>query len=450
MIALCAHRVRRFVGIFLLACLLFNLSACAPAATPAPSPTATVPIPTATPTTPPTATTTPTPTAMPTETPVPTPTETPFVPKATIRIVSHTPLSGAMSEWGTDVMRAAELAVQQLSAPLNELGYKIELVAYDDKLDLDTAVTNAKELIADPEVLCGVGHLTSSLTVQVSELYHQAGLAFITPSSTNRIVTQRGYLEVNRLIGRDDAQGAAGAQFAQAQGYQSVFILSQNGDYGKTNAGNFKHEADRIRLQVVGNLRTDLTENFQGIIAKVLEANPDMLYFATTADQAGPFFREARAAGYLGAFMGVDSFDNPSLVELAGPLVTDGGGLYFTQLIAPTSYYTGGAQFAQDFELQYGAPPQLFAAQGYDAAGICLRAILTASQAKDGELPTRKEVATAIRAIQDYPGITGVYSFDKKGEPTMVSYYIYQVVSVDSAKWNQNTIVASFEAPPPK
>jgi hypothetical protein len=43
-------------------------------------------------------------TQRPTETPIPTDTATPFVPKATIKIASHSPLSGDQAS-GTDIMR---------------------------------------------------------------------------------------------------------------------------------------------------------------------------------------------------------------------------------------------------------------------------------------------------------------------------------------------------------
>jgi len=373
---------------------------------------------------------------------------TPFIPKATIKIVSHSPLSGDFSNFGTDIMRAAELAVQQLAGPLTDLGYKIELVPYDDKSNIETAVANANEIIADPEVLCGVGHFASNLTIPTSELYHKAGLAFVSPSSTAPTVTDRGYLEVNRTVGRNEGQGVAAAQFAQAQGFTKVFIISHSWDYGKINVYNFKNEAVRLDIYVVGNMTTDRMEHFDIIIARVLATQPDLVYFAANPDQAGSFFREARAAGYMGVFLGVGM--NASLLDFSGPLLVDGGGMYYTDMAAPASYYPDAAKFVEDFQNMYGTTPLIFAAQAYDAAGICLKAIEEASKAKGGDLPTRAEVAKAIRALKDYKGITGIYNFNKKGDPTLADYFVYKVVSVDTGKWDQNTVVASFKVAPPK
>ncbi len=389
------------------------------------------------------------PTTVPTETPVPTPTQTPFVPKANIKIVVHVPLSGDSSDFGTDIEHAAELAVQQLAGPVNELGYKIELVPYDDERNVATAVSNAKELVADAEVLCGVGHFNSAIMLQASEIYHKAGLPFVSPSTTDPTVTDRGYLEINRVSGRGDVQGMAGAQFSQAQGFTRVFIISNNIDYFRKIADYFKREANSLNLKVVGSLATDKKDKFDSMISKVMAANADLVYFAGWSDQAGEFFREARAANYAGAFLGPDTLDTPDLVNRAGPLLVDGGA-YYTVLTVPANAYRDAAQFVQDFQTHYGAAPLQYAAQAYDAAGICLAAIREASQAKNGELPTRKEVANAIRALKDYKGITGTYNFNKKGDPTLSEYFIYKVVSVDPNQWAQNTPVTSFKIAPPK
>ena len=430
-----------------LVCVLI-LSACAPAVstpeTEVPASSATVGIPTATPLTRPTAT------RIPTNTPVPTETPTPFVPKATIKIASHSPLTGGLSNLGTDIRRGAELASRQLADPLMKLGYKVELAPYDDQNDFGRAVDVAKQIAAAPETLCVVGPFTSRILNQVKEIYHQAGLPFVSPSTTAAFVAGSGYLEVNRLVGRNDGEGAAGAQFAKAQGLVRVFVISQNNDPAKFISNSFRHEVSRLSLTIVGNMATDAVKDFDQIIERVTSNNADLVYFSTlSAEQAGEFFREARAAGYMGVFMGPSSLDTAALPDFAGPLLIEGGGTYYTSISLPASRYPDAASFMEDFETLYGAMPQMFAAQAYDAAGVCLKAIEEASKAKAGEIPTRAEVANAIRALQDYKGITGTYNFDQNGDPNPATYFIFEVVSADPNHWDQNTLVSTFEIAPP-
>lgn len=381
----------------------------------------------------------------------PTETPTPFVPKATIKIASQSPLSVQYADLGTDIMRGADLAVGQLADPLMGLGYAVELAPYDDQNDFGVATDVAQQIIADPEILCVVGPFASRVVNQVKEIYHQAGLPFISPSATAAFVADSRYLEVNRVVGRHDSQGAVGAQFAKAQGYSRVFVISEGSEYAQFNAYHFRNEASGMGIDVVGNMTTEATEKFAGFIDRVIASNAELVYFSTlNVEQAGTFFREARAAGYMGAFLGNEGINNSALLEFAGPLLIDGGGMYYTSIAALAGYYPKAAEFIGDFETLYGGTPQMFAAQAYDAAGICLKAIEEASKAKGGEVPTRAEVANAIRAVQDYQGITGVYNFDVNGDPDPAQYFVFKVASVDPDDWNQNNLVASFElAPPP-
>jgi ABC-type branched-subunit amino acid transport system substrate-binding protein len=424
----------------LLVLLALDLTRCAPVPTEIPAtPSATIVLPAATSTVPAT------------ETPIPTDTATPFVPQATIKIASHSPLSGDQALMGTDIMRGAELAVKQLADPLMKLGYKIELVPYDDTNDMGKAVEVSKEIVSDPEIVCAVGPYTSRILNQVKEIYHQAGLAFVSPSATAAFATESGYLEVNRVVGRHDGQGAAGAQFAGAKGFSRVFIISQSEKYAQFNAYHFRNEASRMGIEVVGNMTTDAMEKFGQFTDRIITTEADLVYFSTlNVEQAGTFFREARAAGYTGAFLGNEGINNPALLEFAGPLLVDGGGMYYTAIAAPANYYPEAAEFIEDFETLYNGAPQIFAAQAYDAAGICMKAIEVASNAKGGEIPTCAEVASAIRALQDYKGITGVYNFNKNGDPNPARYFVFQVVSVSPEDWNQNSLVSSFEVAPPE
>lgn len=426
-------------------CMLI-LTACAPVAV---TPETQVPVPAIT-SSPIPATFTLTPSPLP-PTATMIPSSTPFVPKATIKIASQSPLSVQYADLGTDIMRGAEVAVRQLADPLMKLGYKVELASYDDQNDFGVAAEVAKQIVADPEIVCVVGPFTSRILNQVKEIYHQAGLAFVSPSTTAAFVAGSGYPEVNRLVGRNDGEGAAGAQLAKAQGFARVFIISQNTDPAKFISKYFRNETSRLGMTVVGDMSTDAVKDFDRLIDRVISNNADLVYFSTlSAEQAGNFFREARAAGYMGALMGPSSLDTPSLLEFAGPLLTEGGGAYYTNIGLPASGYPDAANFIEDFETLYDATPQMFAAQAYDAAGICMKAIEDVSIVKGGEIPTRAEVAKAIRALQDYKGITGTFNFDKNGDPNPAQYFVFQVVSTDPNDWKQNTLIATYEISPPK
>lgn len=366
----------------------------------------------------------------------------------TIKIATQTPLSGGQSVLGVDIKNGAALALEQLSASLVEMGYKVELAPFDDQANPDTGVANAKQIVSDPDILCGVGHLNSGVMIPSSEEYHNAGLAFVSPANTNPKVTDRGYLEVNRIVGRDDVQGVVGAEFAQKQGIKSVFIVHDKTAYGQGVAEFFKKRAEEIGIEVKGFEGTEEKANFDSLLTPILAASPDMVYFGGIYDQSGVLFKQAREKGFKGTFMGPDGQDSSELVNIAGPALLDGGGMFYSTVSGPASVYTGTAKFVADFKAKFGADPQPFAAQGYDSMAICLKAIETAAKAKNG-LPTREDVAKAIRALTDFPGITGTFTFNEIGDVKVAKYFVIQVKSADPAKWSENAVSQTLDIAPP-
>src|SRR5512138_1926901 len=260
--------------------------------TPTPTPTATATL-TRTPTHTPTLTLTPTRPNTPTHTSTPTLTAT-FSASATIKIATQSPLSGGQSTIGMDIKRGAELAVSQLSGPLNQMGFHVQLVAYDDQANPDIGITNAKRIIADPGILCVVGHYNSGVQIPSSEVYHIANLANVSPANTNPKVTDRGYKEVSRIVGRDDNQGSVGAQFSVKKGMKSAYVLHDKTTYGQGIAEFFKREAEKQGIKVLGFEGTEEKANFDSILNPIINAKPDMIYFGGMFDQIAVFIKQAR------------------------------------------------------------------------------------------------------------------------------------------------------------
>jgi branched-chain amino acid transport system substrate-binding protein len=365
--------------------------------------------------------------------------------KGTIKIATQSPLSGGQSVLGVDIKNGAQLAVDQLGSPLTDLGFTVELAPFDDQANPDTGVANAKTIVADPDILCGVGHLNSGVMIPSSEEYHTAGLAFVSPANTNPVVTTRGYLEVNRIVGRDDVQAPVAEEYAfKDLGAQTVWIIHDKTAYGQGVAEFFRTAADEDGLQVLGFEGTEETANFEPFIAPLLAANPDVVFFSGIYNQAGVFFKQARDAGFTGTYMGTDGMDSSELANIAGDALVRDGGMVYTSVAGPASAYPDAAKFAADFAAEFGAAPQPFAAQGYDSAGVCLKAIENAANANGGNKPTRQQVAAAIRALE-YDGITGDLAFDSIGDLPVAKYFVIKVNAASAADWGTNEIVSELE-----
>ncbi|MFN8531469.1 MAG: branched-chain amino acid ABC transporter substrate-binding protein [Anaerolineae bacterium] len=364
-----------------------------------------------------------------------------------IRIASQTPLSGPQSVLGVSMSNGVRLAIEQLSGPIEELGFTVEYVPFDDQATPEVGVSNAQQIVNDPSILGVVGHLNSGVAIPSSEVYNDNNLVMVSPANTNPLVTDRGYPTVNRVCGRDDLQGPTGATFATDDlGVTNVYILHDTTAYGQGLAEFFQQKALDLGLNVLGFEGTEEVSNFEGIIQPILALSPDLIFFGGIYSQTGVFIAQARAAGYEGLFMGGDGFDSSEFAALGGDAAV---GTYYTSVAAPATVYPAAAQFIADYQAAYGEDPQPFAAQSYDSTGIILAAIQSVLESNGGVLPTREEVSAAVRATADYQGLTGSITFDANGDPVNGHYYVIQVASADAEQWSSNTIVATIDLPSP-
>jgi branched-chain amino acid transport system substrate-binding protein len=364
--------------------------------------------------------------------------------KGTIKIATQSPLSGGQAALGEGIKLGAQLAVDKFKGNLEKMGYKVELVPFDDQAKPDVGVANARNIIADKDILAVVGHLNSGVAIPSSEVYKEVGVAMISPANTNPIVTDRGYPNVNRVCGRDDVQGSVGAAFAHdTMKVKSAYIIHDKTQYGQSIAEFFKADSEKKGVKVLGFEGTEEKSNFDPILTPIKAKNPDVIYFGGIYDQAAPFFKQAREKGIRAKFMGPDGMGSSDLTKIAGKAVV---GMFYTTAAGPASALPKAKTFVEEFKKKFGKNPEPYAAEAYDSAHIALLAIEHA--AKSGKL-SREDVAAAVRKTR-LAGITGDIAFDAKGDRRKAQYFILQVSSDDPQKWDDNKIIEQLSKTAPE
>jgi branched-chain amino acid transport system substrate-binding protein len=363
--------------------------------------------------------------------------------KGTIKIASQSPLSGGQAALGEGIKLGAQLAVEKLKGNLEKMGYKVEFVPFDDQAKPDVGVANAKNIIADKDIMAVIGHLNSGVAIPSSEVYKEVGVVMISPANTNPVVTDRNYPNINRVCGRDDVQGVVGSEFAHGtMKIKSVYIIHDKTQYGQSIAEFFKADAEKKGVKVLGFEGTEEKSNFDPFLTPIKAKNPDLIYFGGIYDQGAPFFKQAREKGIKSKFMGPDGMDSSDLTKIAGKAVV---GMDYTSAAGPASALPKAKAFVDEFKKKFGKNPEPYAAEAYDAATIAIKAIESVAKSKK---PTHEDVAAAVRKAK-LSGITGDIAFDAKGDRQRAQYFVLQVVSDDPQKWGDNKIVKQLTIAPP-
>ena len=356
--------------------------------------------------------------------------------KGSIKIATQSPLSGGQAALGEGIKLGTQLAVEKYKGPLEKMGFKVDVVPFDDQAKPDVGVANAKNINADKDIMAVIGHLNSGVAIPSSDVYKEVGLVMISPANTNPTVTDRNYPNVNRVCGRDDVQGVVGSEFASGTvKAKTVYVVHDKTTYGQGVAEFFRDDAKKKGMEVLGFEGTEEKSNFDPILTPIRAKNPSVLYFGGIYDQGAPFFKQASEKGIKAKFMGPDGMDSSDLTKIAGKAVV---GMYYTSAAGPASALPKAKGFVEDYKKKFSKNPEPYAAEAYDATAIALKAIEAA--AKGGKAPSREAVAAEVRKVK-YNGITGDIEFDGKGDRKKSNYFVLEVASDNPEKWGDNKIV---------
>ncbi len=331
------------------------------------------------------------------------------------------PLTGDQASVGQDLLHGAQLAVDQANArgPLIP-GYRFELVALDDQHSPIQAVSAAKKLVTDPDVVAVVGHLNSSCTLSASAIYYQGRLLQIAPVASNPQLSRQGFDTFYRTCATDDLQGPAAAEFAVRDlGAKRIIILDDMTTYGRGLSQEFERKVRALGAEVLGHEGiTQGEKDYMALLTKVKALNPDLIYFAGVYPEGALLLKQRVALGMHGDFMGGDGLFDPTLIRLATPQAAEG--VYLTTIGADIHHVPAAQTFLKAYEERYGSIGA-YAAYAYEATNIAIEAIRQAGS-KD-----RRAVLQAMRRLKDYPGVFGTQNFDQQGDSLIRHVGMYTV-----------------------
>ncbi|HYM68554.1 MAG TPA: branched-chain amino acid ABC transporter substrate-binding protein, partial [bacterium] len=327
---------------------------------------------------------------------------------ATIKIGVPVPLSGGNAKMGDDISKAGMLAVEEWNAKGGILGRKLEIVAFDDACDAQASVTAAHKLI-DSGVVAVAGGYCSSAAIPASAVYHDTGVAFVADASSNPKLTDQGFENVFRVIGRDDQQGPYAAGFMmKTLKAKRIAIIHDNTVYAKGLADATKMALDgKPGVQVVFfDAVTPGEKDFSAVLTKVKGLKPDVTYYTGYYPEGGLVAKQFKDLGVSGKFMAGDANNDPTFITEAGPAAE---GVFVTSTPLPQDMSTAKA-FVDRYKKRWNQDPGPYSALEYDAVNVVIDALRRAGKAD------RAAVVKAIAATKNYRGATGAISFDKKGD----------------------------------
>ena len=318
------------------------------------------------------------------------------------------PLTGGIAHLGKDNENGARLAVEEANAAgvkIDGKDVKFTLVAEDDQADPKVGTTVAQKLV-DAKVVGVVGHLNSGTSIPASPIYNQAGIPVISGSATNPKLTEQGFKNQFRVVGRDDQQGPAIASFlATERKPKVVAVIDDATAYGEGIANEVEKTLKAAKIQVLPREKgTDKTTDWKAILTKLRGRNPDAVFYGGMDATGGPLLKQGKELGMKAVFSFGDGACTDKMKELAGDAAE---GLLCSQAGIPPQ--AASKKFLEAYKKKFGQDPILYAPFTYDAANLLIEAMKKANSSDPKTyLPELQKIS--------FSGSTGTIEFDEKGD----------------------------------
>ena len=323
-----------------------------------------------------------------------------------VKIGHAGPLTGGIAHLGKDDENGARLAVEEATAKKMKIGGKtvrFELMSEDDQADPKMGPTVAQKMV-DAKVAGVAGHLNSGVSIPASAVYNQAGIPMISGSATNPKLTEQGFKNVFRVVGRDDQQGPAIAQYLANMKVKKVAIADDATAYGEGLANEVEKTLKAAGVQIVAREKaTDKTTDFKAILTKMKGKSPDAIFYGGMDATGGPMIKQARELGIKSVMSFGDGACTDEMAKLAGAAAE---GLICSQAGLPAS--AASKEFNDAFKAKFGEVKQ-YAPFFYDAVNLMIAAMQKADSTDPAKyLPELQKIS--------YQGATGKIEFDEKGD----------------------------------
>ena len=327
-----------------------------------------------------------------------------------VKIGHAGPLTGPIAHLGKDNENGARLAVEEINQKGLEIAGKkiqLQLVGEDDAGDPKTGTSVAQKLV-DEKVVAVVGHLNSGVSIPASRIYSDAGIAQISPSSTNPDYTKQGFKTTFRLVATDSQQGPALANYvAHTLKAKTVAIVDDATAYGKGLADEFAKAVKAAGVKVILHEATTASAtDFKAILTSIKGKKPDVIMYGGMDATGGPFAKQAKELGVSAKIIGGDGVCTEQMAKLAGDAVNN---VVCSEAGLALSKMEQGEAFKKRFEERFGVPVQIYAPFTYDAVMVIVDAMKRANSSDP------KMILEALPKTA-YKGLIGNIVFDEKGD----------------------------------
>lgn len=337
---------------------------------------------------------------------------------ADIKIGVAEALTGGAAQYGIAIRNGFQLAAEEINAKGGVGGNRLQLVIEDEQGKKEEAITVFKKLIFQDKVLMIFGPTLSNSMFAAGPVANIAKVvAFGTSNTANGITDVGPYIFRNSVM-ESDVLPVTVAAATKHYGIKKVAVIYGNDDaFTKSGYDVFKKVLGDQKIPVTTTetyVKGDV--DFKAQLTKIKGGNPDAVVCSCLAEEAANIMLQARGLGIKAPFIGGNGFNSPKMFEVSK---LAGEGTFVGSPWANTNPAPVNQKFVAAYKQKYGADPNQFAAQAYDAMNIAATALQAVKLS--GNLEADRQALRDALPKVTMNGATGPFKFraaaGKDGKP---------------------------------
>jgi branched-chain amino acid transport system substrate-binding protein len=337
-------------------------------------------------------------------------------------------LTGDLNSYDPPVLQGLQYGIAQVNAAGGIDGTKIVLKTLDNRSDIATSVTVARQLISD-----GADFMITTCdpapTLAAGPIAAAAHIPVMSACAGEQSLTTAvgPYLFMAPLV-TDNEEGAVEAQYAWSQGYKTAYLLqSPISAYTEKGPHYFAEAFQALGGKIVGtDSYTAGAATFSPQVTRLKNFKPVPSVIETFAyiPDSPTLFKQIREAGIKTPIIGSDGDDASELITGAGSAAN---GVVFTTHYYPSPGSKTAALF-KALQAKYGSQlsAPVFSTIGYNIIEILKAAVLKAKSTNGAAL------RTAINSLSSVPGATVPISY---ASGTRIPRMPASIVKVENGKF---------------
>ena len=358
---------------------------------------------------------------------------------AQIKIGAAEALTGNAAQYGAPIRKGFELALGEINGSGGINGQKIEMVIEDEQGKKEEAINVFKRLIFQDKVLMLFGPTLSNSAQASDPVAQSAGIVVFGTSNTADGITSIGNYVFRNSVTEADILPVTLRVASLKTGLKKVAVLYGNDDiFTKSGYDNFKKALQGLKIPVTTTetfAKGDV--DFKPQLTKIKAGSPDAIVLSALIAEGAPIMVQARQLGITLPFIGGNGMNSPRVFELAKD---SSDNLWVGSPWSVENPAVENKRFIAAYQKTYGALPDQFAAQAYDAMYIVAQALKKTKITGKIEAD-RKALHDVLPGVQ-WSGATGPFKFrqvaGRDGKPA--GYDAVQTAIVMMTKGNQYVI----------